>query len=176
MLPAPTTTQEHAGDVLCDFEDPQQPESPQHADPKGGSRLDGRPDHFKDAPHDDLQGGRVRLRHTRPHVCTAPLQPPPCCLCGSSSTRNCRPTGPGPSSLPGGHGRSDRQGWEGGSPTGGQPAEAPHPSGPGQDRPPVPCTCHPQAALLATGSQSCSPESPWLGSGRGCCTFQRGPA
>ena len=54
-------------DILRDFEDSQQPECPQHTDPKGGSWLDGRPDHFEDAPHDDLQrrrgqpGARARL-------------------------------------------------------------------------------------------------------------------
>lgn len=47
--------QERADDVLGDFEYPQQSESPQHTDSKGGSWLDGSPDDFKDAPHDHLK-------------------------------------------------------------------------------------------------------------------------
>lgn len=68
------------GDLLCDLEDPQQPESTQHADPKGGAGLDGSPDHLKDAPHDDLQETRAASGsvHTTAHVpastCTTPAR------------------------------------------------------------------------------------------------------
>lgn len=60
--------QEHRGNLLCDFEDPQQPECPQNTDPKGGSWLDGSPDHFENAPHDDLQRRRVQPHPTRTHL------------------------------------------------------------------------------------------------------------
>lgn len=72
-LRSPSPTQEHTGNILRDFEDPQQPEGPQDADPEGGSWLDGSPDHFKDAPHNDLCGGRTPPQaHTHSaHTCTS---------------------------------------------------------------------------------------------------------
>lgn len=62
---------ERRGDLLCDFEDPQQPECPQNTDPKGGSWLDGSPHHFEDAPHDDLQRRWVQPRLTHARLCAA---------------------------------------------------------------------------------------------------------
>ena len=53
---------QHMDDILGDFEDPQQPQCPQHTDAEGGSWLDGRPDHFENAPHNDLQQRQDRLR------------------------------------------------------------------------------------------------------------------